>query len=358
MRNADNPTTRNSSSWRAGMAGQTRALALGLVSCALCIGCKSAPVAYSCVPTDFPRELDKVQHPAYVVEPPDILVIDAIRTVPKATYRIEVSDTVVVQFGNPLPNEPNTIAAVVEVDGTINLGPAYGGPVRVSGLTAAEAKDTIERKVPQKNPLVTVTVAQSRAAQRIAGPHLVRPDGSVGLGGYGTVQVTGLTLPAVKKAIETHLAEYFHNPEVSVDVQGYNSKLFYVILDGGGAGQQVVRLPITGNETVLDAIAQVNGLSPVSSTDNIWVARPAPAGGPHQVLPVNWQAVSQLADTGTNYQLMPGDRVYVAAQHLVATDTFLARLLSPVERLLGVTLLGNYTIRSVSGQNVNGFGGP
>jgi polysaccharide export outer membrane protein len=129
-------------------------------------------------------------------------------------------------------------------------------------------------------------------------------------------------------------------------------------MDGGGAGQQVFRLPITGNETVLDAIAQVNGLSPVSSTDNIWVARPAPVGGPHQILPVNWQAVSALADTGTNYQLMPGDRVYVAAQHLVAADTFLARVLSPIERLLGVTLLGNYTFRSVAGQNVNGFGGP
>jgi polysaccharide export outer membrane protein len=143
---------------------------------------------------------------------------------------------------------------------------------------------------------------------------------------------------------------------VSVDVQGYNSKLFYVILDGGGAGQQVVRLPITGNETVLDAIAQVQGLSSVSSTDNIWVARPAPAGGPHQVLPVNWRAVSALGDTGTNYQLMPGDRVYVAAQHLVAADTFLARVLSPIERLLGVTLLGSYTYRELRGDYVNGNG--
>jgi polysaccharide biosynthesis/export protein len=357
MRNADNPTS-NHAVMEARMAGQTRALVVGLLVCALGAGCKSAPTAFTCVPTDFPRELDKVHLPPYTVEPPDILVIDAIRTVPKATYRIEVSDTVVVQFGNPLPNEPNTIAAMVEADGMMNLGTPYGGPLRVAGLTATEAKEAIEKKVPQKNPLVTVTIAQSRAAQRIAGPHLVRPDGTVGLGVYGSVQITGLTLPAVKKMIEAHLAEYFHNPEVSVDVQGYNSKLFYVIMDGGGAGQQVFRLPITGNETVLDAIAQVNGLSPVSSTDNIWVARPAPAGGPHQILPVNWQAVSALADTGTNYQLMPGDRVYVAAQHLVAADTFLARVLSPIERLLGVTLLGNYTFRSVAGQNVNGFGGP
>src|SRR5262245_66581065 len=119
----------------------------------------------------------------------------------------------------------------------------------------------------------------------------------------------------------------------ALETQGDNSKLFYFILDGGGAGQQLVRLPITGNETVLDAIAQVNGLSPVSSTDNIWVARPAPAGGPHQVLPVDWKAVSALADTGANYQLLPGDRVSVAAPHLVATDTFITPLASATARL-------------------------
>ena len=41
----------------------------------------------------------------------------------------------------------------------------------------------------------------------------------------------------------------------------YNSKVYYVITEGAGAGDLVARLPITGNETVLDAISQINGLS-------------------------------------------------------------------------------------------------
>src|SRR5262249_61670671 len=101
-----------------------------------------------------------------------------------------------------------------------------------------------------------------------------------------------------------------------------------------------------------------SGRAAVSGPNAIWVARPAPAGGPHQVLPVDWRAVTALADTGTNYQLLPGDRVYVAAQHLVATDTFLARLFAPLERVLGVTLLGNVTVRSVDGQFTSGSTGP
>ncbi|HJZ90700.1 MAG TPA: polysaccharide biosynthesis/export family protein [Gemmataceae bacterium] len=336
-------------------------LVVALVLCAAGVGCKTTEVSYTCVPADFPRELDKVKHPAYVVEPPDILIIEA-NVVPGPGYKVQPFHTLRIDIVNPAqdpktPEGPRTVVAMVEADGTIDLGTHLGSAIRirVAGMTLSEARDAIEKKLPQRNPGVSVSLP----IDPLRGQRLIRQDGTIELGWIlGALHVTGMTLPEVAKAIEMRLAEFNLAGIIAVDVQGYNSKLFYVILDGGGAGQQVVRVPITGNETVLDAIAQVNGLSPVSSTDNIWVARPAPAGGPHQVLPVNWQAVSQLADTGTNYQLMPGDRVYVAAQHLVATDTFLARLLSPVERLLGVTLLGNYTIRSVAGQNVSGFGGP
>lgn len=337
------------------MTDRGRALACAVVVCAISSGCHLAertPVA--CIPPDVPRELDKASLPNYVIEPPDVLIIEALRMVPKGPYRIEPMDTLAVQPVAPLPGEATNLVLIVDPDGTVDLGPAYGGRIKVVGLTLAEAKATIEKASPLKNPQVHVALYQSRAVQRLTGPHLVRPDGTIAIGVYGSVRVTGLTIADAKAAIEKHLSEFFLAPQVSVDVQAFNSKLVYVIQDGGGAGQQVFRLPYTGNETVLDAIAQVNGLTPVSSTDNIWVARPAPPGGQPQVLPVDWRAVTALGETGTNYQLMPGDRVYVAAQHLVAADTFLARLLSPVERLLGVTLLGTYTVRAINGDNVTG----
>ena len=48
---------------------------------------------------------------------------------------------------------------------------------------------------------------------------------------------------------------------------------------------------------------------------------------------------------------MPGDRVYVKAQKLVTIDTMLARIISPIERIFGVVLLGNTTVRSLEGKN-------
>src|SRR5262249_42223823 len=151
------------------------------------------------------------------------------------------------------------------------------------------------------------------------GEHLVRPDGTIGLGSYGSIYLAGLNLRQAKAAVEKHLSHYIYHPVVSLDVVGYNSKVYYVVFDGGGFGQQIVRLPLTGNERVLDAIGQVGGLPSFSSTHRMWVARPAPCeNGCDQILPVDWKAVVMGASTATNYQLLPGDRLFVKADCFIA----------------------------------------
>jgi polysaccharide biosynthesis/export protein len=141
---------------------------------------------------------------------------------------------------------------------------------------------------------------------------------------------------------------------VSVSVSGYNSKVYYVITDGAGFGQQVYRLPITGNETVLDAISLVGGLSSVSSKRRIWLARPTPAQTScYEILPVNWEAITEAGSTDTNWQIFPGDRVYVKADPFITFDNQLSKILSPIERLFGATLLGTSTVQSFRGINGN-----
>ena len=53
---------------------------------------------------------------------------------------------------------------------------------------------------------------------------------------------------------------------------------------------------------------------------------------------------------------MPGDRIYVKAQKLVTIDTMLARIISPIERLFGVTLLGANTVNQIKGTTGGGSG--
>lgn len=204
----------------------------------------------------------------------------------------------------------------------------------------------------------------------IRGTHLVRPDGTIGLGPLGNVFVAGLTLDQAKQriahVITTGLFEekqYYDKfrqvtQGLKVDVAAFNSKFYYVIADGGGYGEQVYRVLCTGNETVLDAISQVEGLPRVASKKRIWLARATPTGvaQPH-VLPVDWIAITQLGAAATNYQIYPGDRLYIESDPLIRADSFLAKVISPVERLFGITLLGSTTVNSIRNANNNNGGG-
>jgi len=257
---------------------------------------------------------------------------------------------------------------LVQADGTVDLGPWYGS-VRIEGQTASQAEQTLvtylrtehqgeEGRVygGYQKPIVSMSLADVGARQIVAGEHLIRPDGTVSLGIYGSVYVAGMTLDEVKQSVEQHLGESVHDAEVSVDVLSYNSKKIYLITDGGGVGEQVVTLPFTGGETVLDALANINGLSPVSSKQ-MWIARPAPNGTEvAQVMPVDWRAITQDGVTTTNYQLMPGDRIYIKADCWVASDNFIAKVTQPFSRIFGFILLGNGTVRTLQ-QGSNGGGG-
>ena len=186
-------------------------------------------------------------------------------------------------------------------------------------MTIDEIRTTLNKWLSKwlRDPAVSVQLARVSGAQPVTGQYLVGPDGTVNLRQYGVVHIAGKTVTEARIAIQNHLKQYLDSPELAVDVVAYNSKVYYVITQGAGLGDNVRRLPITGNETVLDAISQINGLSQVSSK-KIWIARPAPHNfGCQQILPIEWDAITQGAQTATNYQLLPGDRLFVAEDELI-----------------------------------------
>ena len=89
----------------------------------------------------------------------------------------------------------------------------------------------------------------------------------------------------------------------------------------------------------------------------IWIARPGRNSlGGDQILPIDWLGITQRGDILTNYQVLPGDRVYVAEDKWVAFETRLAKFTAPLERILGFTLLGAGAATRLSGRVLRGGG--
>jgi len=142
----------------------------------------------------------------------------------------------------------------------------------------------------------------------------VQIDGTIDLGFYGTVYLSGLTLEQAEQKLVEHVAAIAAHRRIDVRgpveasirlVNGTTSKRYYVL----GTVTNQGSFPATGNETVLDGILAA-GLRSNSLPEKAYLARPHPQGGPCQVLRIDWERL-RMGYTDSNYQLMPGDRIYV-----------------------------------------------
>ena len=330
-------------------------LAVGVLATAA--GCHAidfyTPSLQSPVPPELepPRELSMVSLPAYRISPPDSIRIEAVKLVPRASHRIEPADVLLIRVLGTLKSQPIDKQYPVEADGTVILGASYG-KLRVEGLTIEEVEAELTRilKMTLRRPVVSVQLTRSATVEQISGLYPVQADGTVNLRSCGMLYLAGKTVTEAREAVEARLNQYFDSPRAGVEVAQFNSKSYFVIdesLTGDGA---MLRFPITGNETVLDAVAQLGRVRRMTSK-TIWVARPAPADcGRDQILPVNWDEIAHAGITDTNYQLLPGDRVYIVDDRAVGINAFLSKFASPIERLLGITSEGTRAVLDAEAQ--------
>ena len=297
-------------------------------------------------PMEPPRELSMMCLPSYQIEPPDIVQIEMIKQIPLPPYRTEAHDALMISVVGTLLDQPINDFYRIDGEGNVDLGPAYG-KLRLAGMTIEETQRAITEHLSQilRAPEVSVQLEEASGVQQLTGVYPIGPDGSVNLRQYGRVHLAGKTIAEAKVALEGHLAQFFDSPEVGINVAEYRSKVYYIIAEGAGLDESVVREQITGNETVLDALTVVGGRPQLSSKD-IWIARPAPGGfGCEQILPVDYDAITRGGSSATNYQMLPGDRLFVAEDRLLAATNFVSKFTTPIQRVLGVASLGTSAAR-------------
>jgi protein involved in polysaccharide export with SLBB domain len=144
------------------------------------------------------------------------------------------------------------------------------------------------------------------------GDQPVLPDGSIHLGRYGQLVVAGMTIEHLEAAVHALVRTQVKDAgPINVRVVNRPSKVYYVLGDVNAPGA----FPLNGRETVLDGLVAAGGLCERASRRNIILSRPTRPGDCRVVLPVNYQSIVQLGDTTTNYQLAPGDRIFVPTRN-------------------------------------------
>jgi protein involved in polysaccharide export with SLBB domain len=351
------------------------------------------PLPETPIPDDPPPHEGALIDLPYVVEPPDLLVIEVLEALP----------------GRPISGEH-----LVRPDGRISLG--FYGEVDVRGLTLEQVKVKVVEHLRQflpdevlglvetevvpvsgkpgappatpperelldprppadKGPSARPKTSSSGPVKgRTAGGRKAGPAGVVALAKYepDETPATTVTLPAggnvtirieiqTGKPAESEAAKPgFIVPEehmkvvhkevapaasnrVFVDMSAYNSKFYYVQGDVAAPG----KLPWTGGETLLDALTHAGGLIPSADPNNIRLIRPARGGKPEKVIPIDHKAIFELGIKHLNYQLFPGDRIVVGRNKVVQTTVVVDRLATAYQALANGMAQGSSVARNL-----------
>jgi protein involved in polysaccharide export with SLBB domain len=159
--------------------------------------------------------------------------------------------------------------------------------------------------------VLLVTASDFDSPVRLPGDQPVLPDGTISLGRFGRPIVAGKTIEEIEAIVRGLVQGQNRDPgPITVRLVSRQSKVFYVLGEVNAPGAY----PLSGRETVLDGIIAAGGLNDRASRRDICLSRPSHPDQCRMVLPVCYREIVQLGDTTTNYQLAPGDRIFVPSR--------------------------------------------
>lgn len=148
---------------------------------------------------------------------------------------------------------------------------------------------------------------------RLPADQPILADGTVDLGRYGRVVVAGMTLEDAEYIVQDRIEQVEGDVEpINVRMIDPQGAVIYVLGEVNAPGSY----PLVGRETVLDAIVAAGGLTGRASPCEIVLTRPTSPRSCRVVLPICYRQITEIGDTTTNYQLMPGDRVTIGSKRM------------------------------------------
>ena len=130
----------------------------------------------------------------------------------------------------------------------------------------------------------------------------MRRDGKISVSLVGDIVAAGLTTEQLSREIESGLSRYVAEPRVDVAVVEMRSQVVSVI--GGGIVKSGV-LELRNDMRVVDAIAEMGGLTPFAKQSQIRVLRG------EEAYPFDYNAFMRGDNPEANFLLAPGDTIVV-----------------------------------------------
>ena len=133
----------------------------------------------------------------------------------------------------------------------------------------------------------------------------VLPDGKIAFPLVKQVMAAGKTVDQLSKELETRLARFVPDLNLSVVVQQVNSMLVYVVGKVNNPG----RFVLNANINVLQALAMAGGPTPFADLNDIRILRKQGSGT--EIIDFDYNAVTKGKDVAQNIQLKRGDIIVV-----------------------------------------------
>jgi polysaccharide biosynthesis/export protein len=146
----------------------------------------------------------------------------------------------------------------------------------------------------------------------------VQPDGFIALREIGDINVNGITVPDVKKAVESAYSKILAKPEIGVNLKDFEKPTFTAAGQVGKPGRYELR----GDTTVIEGIALAGGFTTSSKHSQVVLVRRVDDQWSHAQL-IDVKKLMASKDLGEDYHLQPGDMLIVPQNQLSKIRSFI-----------------------------------
>ena len=134
----------------------------------------------------------------------------------------------------------------------------------------------------------------------------IQPDGYVTLRAVGDMRAGGLTLPEIKKLVETKYGVIMKDPDVSIEIKDFEKPFFLA----QGEVQKPGKYELRSDTKLSEAVAIAGGLSTSAKHSQVLLFR-RNEGGQIDVKEIDLKKVLHGKDLSTDVNIQAGDMVFV-----------------------------------------------